>query len=694
MASKNIGCKNKRYVIVYIAYSLEIKVNYMHIPPLLTELIIIFLISIIVNIVCNKVRIPATVGFLLTGVLCGPSMLGVVNDMDSINILSELGVALLLFTIGMELSGDALARLKKPLLIGGSLQIGLTIVAVIIIYSILLNQKLTIAVFAGCLIALSSSAIVLRFLQQKGTTNTPTGRLTLAILVFQDIMIAPMLLMIPLLSGQIEPTFSDALWTIGKVVVVFGAVLLFVQFGLNHVMAAIVRTRVSELLLLSTLVFCMGLALLTTWLGLSLSLGAFLAGLFLARSEYSMNVISGILPYRDVFMSIFFISVGMLLDVDFLMHHIVAVSLITILFIFVKALLILPAVLIQKYPLKTAIIVALTLAQIGEFSFVLANEGFDAGLIDAFGYQNFLATSIITMLLTPVLIHFAPSIANGITKFLGKPHQDEVHSPQNEQALQNHLIIVGFGVSGQHLARAAKKCKIPYAILEMNPDTVKRYHDKEPIHYGDASRPAVLEHMGIANAKVIAIVISDPAAVQATVAETKKLNTNVRIVARTRFLAEVDILHKLGACDVIAEEFESSIEVFSQVLHQYMVPKQDIDALVDKIRTENYSMLRSVSHQSANMSTFLDNLPHVGVHALRLEEDAFLCGKNLIESELRQKHGVTVVAIHRNQEMIPSPEAQTILQPDDIIYVFGDENNLTQVYALVQNYSKKESEKE
>ncbi len=650
----------------------------MHIPPLLTELVLIFLISIVVNIVCTRIRIPSTVGFLLTGVLCGPSMLGFVDDTNSIDILSELGVALLLFTIGMELSGDALARLKKPVFIGGSLQIGLTIIVVVLIYLFALNEGLALAIFVGCLVALSSSAIVLRFLQQKGTTNTPSGRLTLAILVFQDIMIAPMLLLVPLLSGQVDPTPSDAFFAIGKVIGVLGAVLVFVHFGLHRIMAAIVRTRVSELLLLSTLVFCIGLALLTSWLGLSLSLGAFLAGLFLARSEYSMSVISGILPYRDVFMSIFFISVGMLLDVNYLVTHAEIVLVLTILFIIIKALLILPAVLILKYPLHTAIIVALTLAQVGEFSFVLASSGFDAGLLTTERYQNFLAMSIITMLLTPLLIFIAPRLANIVNHYLGNKDSmvDQDETSGEKSHLQNHLIIIGFGVSGQHLARAAKQCAIPYEILEMNPDTVSRFREKEPIMHGDASRPAVLEHLGIDKAKVLAIVISDPAAVQAIVAEARKLNPNVRIIARTRFLAEVDILHKLGATDVIAEEFESSIEVFSNVLHQYMIPKQDIDALVSSIRKENYSMLRSSSNQGANLGDLVGQLPHVNIHAVRLEKGAPLCEKNLLQSDLGKKYGVNVIAINQAGKIIASPQASTILQEDNIIYVFGKEENI------------------
>ena len=371
--------------------------------PLLYEIVIIFLLSIFVTIVCNRIKLPATVGFLLTGVLCGPSLLGIVKDMQAIDHIAELGVAMLLFTIGMELSGEALNRLKRPVFLGGSLQIGLTVLAVAGIAMLLRDATYQKGLFWGCLVALSSSAIVLRILQERGATNTPTGRLSLAILVFQDIMVAPMLLAVPLLAGTLELSLQGAVFSTLRVVVVLGGVLLFARFGLNRLMEAVVRTRTREILLLSTLGLCLGMAMLTNHLGLSLSLGAFLAGLMLARSEYSMSVISGILPYRDVFMSLFFISVGMMLNLEFFLEHFVAIIVLTVLFIVIKSLLTLPSVLVQGYPLRAAIITSLSLAQVGEFAFVLAASGLAAGLFDMNAYQTFLDVSVLTMMALAVL---------------------------------------------------------------------------------------------------------------------------------------------------------------------------------------------------------------------------------------------------------------------------------------------------
>lgn len=639
------------------------------------EIVIIFILSIFVTLVCNKLRLPATVGFLLTGVLCGPSMLGIVNDRGILDIIADIGVAMLLFTIGMELSGDALNRLKRPVFLGGSLQIGLTIVAVAGLCMLGQNLDWRQSILWGCLAALSSSAIVLRIMQERGVTNTPAGRLSLAILVFQDIMVAPMLLAIPMLSGTLNLSLGDIAFAILRDGGVLGAVLLFARFGLDRLMGAIMRTRTREILMLSTLSMCLGMALLTKMLGLSLSLGAFLAGLMLARSQYSMSVIAGILPYRDVFMSIFFISVGMLLNVHHLLEHFSLILTGTVLFIIVKSLLTLPAVLVQGYPLRTAIVTALSLAQVGEFAFVLAAGGINAGLFDADAYQNFLAVSVVTMMLTPGLMALAPRLAS-LCNVKGSHDALNEMADKSSPELEDHLIIVGFGISGKHLARVARESAIPYTILEMNPETVNRYRQKEPITHGDASQHVVLEHLGVKKARVLAIIISDPAAVRSIVVEARRMNANLHIIARTRFVTEVAILRRLGADEVIAEEFETSIEVFTRVLSRYLVPRQDVDAFAARIRQENYRMIRRMSASVDSLDATVSRLPDMGVQAMRIAATSPLCGLNLAESQLRSKYGITLIAILRNGKTQASPEPSFVMEDGDVAYLFGNTDKL------------------
>lgn len=515
--------------------------------PLLYEIVIIFLLSIVVTIICNKLKLPATVGFLLTGVLCGPSLLGIVSDRDAIDQVAQIGVAMLLFTIGMELSGEALNRLKRPVFLGGSLQIGLTVLAVTSL-ALLEGGAWQKCVFWGCLVALSSSAIVLRIMQEHGTTNTPTGRLSLAILVFQDIMVAPMLLCVPLLSGTLELSLENMFFSILWVVLVLGGVLLFCPFRPQQThgsRGAHPHPRDSPADHSGTV---HGHGPVDQRSGPFALTGSLSGGLAVGPLSIQHECHFRHSAYRDVFMSLFFISVGMMLNVNFFGHHFFLIIFNTILFIVIKSLLTLPAVLVQGYPLRAAIITSLSLAQVGEFSFVLAASGLTAGLFDMEAYQNFLDVSVLTMMLTPGLMAVAPRLADLVAGWRnGKQLEREEEKEETPACpLEDHLIIIGFGISGKHLAHVARESGIPYTILEMNPETVTRYKGKEPIAHGDASQPVVLEHLGVEKARVLAIIISDPAAVRAITIEARRFNPNLYIVARTRFVTEVAPLRRLG----------------------------------------------------------------------------------------------------------------------------------------------------
>lgn len=635
--------------------------------PLLPDIVVLFCLSIGVLLVCHRVRLPAIVGFLLTGVLCGPSALGLVSAVHEVELMAEIGVVLLMFTIGMELSGEELSRLRKPVFIGGTAQVGLT-VGVFAGIAMLHGQTLPQGIMVGFLAALSSTAIVLSLMQQRAQTETPQGRIALSVLIFQDIAIVPMMLAIPLLAGTVAADAKTLALSAGRTVAVLGGLLLLARYVVPPLMERVVRTRSRELLLLTTLGLCLAVALLTSSMGLSLSLGAFLAGLLLAESEYSLSVIEGVLPFRDVFTSLFFISVGMLLDVGFLFEHLGAVLAVAAALVLLKALIATPAVLLLGYPLRTCIIAAMALAQIGEFSFVLARSGLEHGLLGKDAYQMFLAASILTMTLTPGMLAVAPRFARFVTGLL---HSREVPAEAAPEGLTDHLIVIGFGLGGKHLVRAAREAGIGYTILEMNPDTVTRYQGREPIHHGDATHPLVLEHLGVRRARVLAVVISDPAAVRGITAAARALNPGLHIIVRTRFLGEVTALRDLGANEVIPEEFETSIEVFSRVLSHYLVPHQTIDTFIERIRAENYDMLRSMDRPGTALATLEGGLSGVAVEAYAVPEGAPLAGRTLKESNLRQRHGVTVVAIRRGGETIASPDGEQTLLAGDVAYLLG-----------------------
>ena len=644
--------------------------------PLLPDIVAIFCLSIGVLLVCHQVKIPPIVGFLLTGVLCGPTALGLVQNPHAVELLAEIGVVLLLFSIGLEMSGEELMRLKRPVFVGGTAQVVLTVGAFMCL-GVLTGQTWQQSMMYGFLASLSSTAIVLSRLQQKAQSESPQGRLDFSVLIFQDIAVVPMMLAIPILAGRGDTDLGGMLVSAGRTLVILVGGWVLARHVVPRIMQLVLRTRSKELMLMTVLGLCFAIALGTASLGLSLALGAFLAGLLLSGSEYSLNVLEGILPFKDVFTSLFFISVGMLLDVGFLVHHLDKVFLFAALLIFLKSILSLPPMLLVGYPLRVSILAAMSLAQIGEFSFVLARSAVNSGLMDNDGYQMFLAASIVTMMLTPTVMEIAPKVASFVSRHMHMP-VDEEAAAQRDESLKDHLIIVGFGVGGKHLARTAREAGIPYVILEMNPDTVSRYGGKEPIHGGDASKP--LEHFGIQSARVIAVVISDPSAVRAITAVARKLNPKVHIVVRTRFLGEVDALRRLGADDVIPEDFETSIEIFSRVLGHYLVPRQTIERFVNSIRHEYYNMARQLRMTGMDLPSLADEvLTGLEVVACKVEPGCALDGKRLMDTSLRKKYGVTVVGIRHAGQIIPSPGGDAFLHGDDTVFLFASPASLTTV---------------
>lgn len=656
---------------------------------ILREIVVLFILSIIVVLVCVRFRLPSIVGFLLTGVLCGPSALGLIPTPEAVDIMAEVGVAFLMFTIGMELSGKELVRLKKPLFLGGSAQVLLTTAFIFALTFWWCGPRLGIVY--GCMVTLSSTAIVLSLLQQKAQTESPQGQVCLAVLIFQDLAIVPMVLILPLLAGGLALDTNSMLLALGKGILVIGGILVFGKYLLPRLMFSVVRTRSRELMLMTTLGLCLAVALITSWVGLSLALGAFLAGLMMAESEYSLNTLESIMPFKEVFSSIFFISVGMLLDVGFFLSHLPVIALCAAAIIAAKILMTVPAVKILNYSMRTALLTAFCLAQVGEFSFVLAKSALGLELISNDAYQIFLASSILTMVLTPLLIGAAPRVA---ARILRNPDMQtpeaaaedvednaddaEGHIIRDGRQLRDHLIIIGYGIGGQIMAQGAKNCGIPYIISEMNPDTVARFRDTEPIRHGDASFPLVLAHLGAATARTLAILTSDPAGSRAIIANARAMNPSLHIIVRTRFLGNLDSYKEVGANEVIPEEFETSLEVFARVLNHYLVPRQTIDQYVSAIRRENYGMQRRLGMGGSIM----DSLPELQLVAYAVEEGSPLAGKTIAQAALRKEHGVTAAGVRRGETINNNPDAQTLLLAGDIVYLLATQEALTRAAFL------------
>jgi len=654
---------------------------------LVKDVLIIFGFSILVILLGHRLHIPPVVGFLLTGVLAGPHGLGLVKHVEDVDTLAQIGIVLLLFGIGMEFSLKKLVQMKRLLLLGGSLQVGLTI-----LFSFFIAKMLGLpwgeSVFIGFLLSMSSTAIVLRLLEQKGESAAPHGRLSIAILIFQDMIAIPMILLTPLLAvGDGDQGFDPSLlWQLGKGLVILVFVYIAAEKIVPRVLHLVARTRNKELFLLTVLSLCFGVAWLTSSLGLSLTIGAFLAGLIISESEFSNEAISNIFPFQALFLSFFFVSIGMLLNVDFVFHEPVKIALLACAIILLKSFAGVLATLILGLPLRSAVMTGIALSQIGEFSFVLAKTGIPFGLVSDDDYQLFLAVSLLTLAISPVLINLSPRIAN-LLSYLPLPERllTGVRNSQNneEKQLENHIVIVGFGISGKNLARSSKLAGIPYTILEMNPDTVREQKKLgEPIQFGDASHLQVLEHINIQKAKAVAVLTNDPIASRRIVQIARQANPSVYIIVRTRYVQEMGLMKNLGADETIPDEFGTSVEIFSRVLRQYQVPDDEIQSFVAHIRSDGYELLRTKSEKQTKLSEIKLNLSNVEIGSFRMHPNSPLVGKKLSESNLRNKYGISVLMIRRDSTTLSNPNADMQLLENDVVVVVGEKIPLKNAQEL------------
>ncbi|KAF5418109.1 MAG: Calcium-gated potassium channel MthK [Candidatus Methanogaster sp.] len=658
--------------------------------PLLNDIVIIFGLSIAVLFIFHLIRVPAIVGFLLTGILAGPHGLGLIKAAHQVEILAEIGVVLLLFAIGLEFSLKRMVQIKRSILLGGSLQVLLTIVAVFLIATEI-GLTSDESIFMGFLIALSSTAIVLKLIQERAEIDSPHGQATLGILLFQDVIIVPMMLFTPLLAGATGDLGESLIILVAKGTGIILLVAVGARWIVPQALYQITRTRSRELFLLSVFMICLAVVWLTSSMGLSLALGAFLAGLIISQSEYSHHALGNVLPFRDVFMSFFFVSIGMLLDINFLFQHPGLILLIAICFLALKATIACFAAFLLGFPLRTVILVGLALCQVGEFSFILSSTGAQHGLLAGDTYRFFLIVSVLTMAATPFIIALAPRIAEialrlplpGILKSGWHPVPVQGADIVRKQ---DHLIIIGFGVNGMNVARAAGISGIPYTILEMDPEIVRVEQAKgEPIYYGDATHEAVFHHADIKDARIVVIAISDPAATRRITEIARRLNHKIYIIVRTRYIQEMKPLYELGADDVIPEEFETSVEIFTRVLVKYLIPRDEIEKFIAVVRADGYEMLRSLSKESVPFPGLKCHLPDVEIVTLRVFKQAPAVGKTLAQIGLRKNYGVTLLAVRRNSQMLSNPDGDVHFCAGDLLVVIGPPDKIVGVMDLFDN---------
>jgi CPA2 family monovalent cation:H+ antiporter-2 len=622
-----------------------------HELPLLGDLLLLLLASVPIAFLFHRLRLPTIVGFMITGVVIGPYGFGLMGDVHAIEALAEIGVVLLLFTIGLEFSLRRIAEMKRLVFAGGGLQVAVTTLLVAgIAFS--LGRPAGQAVFFGFLFALSSTAIVLKSYVDRAEVDAPHGRAGVGILLFQDLSIVVMMLLVPIL-------------------VIILAARKAVPFLLYH----IVKLRSPELFIIFVVLMSLGTAWLTAQFGLSLALGAFIAGMVLSESEYSHQIVADVLPFRDVFNSIFFVSIGMLLSLSALRSDLPVVLALVVALTVGKAAVVLAVVRLLGNSLRVSTVTALGLAQVGEFSFILARAGLPQGLLTEADYQRFLAASILSMIATPFLIKAAPRVGYAVQKMFapGSLLEPTVagFSP-TEPDLRGHVVIVGYGLNGRNLARVLRRAELPYLVLELNAEAVREARSRdERIVYGDATRKEVLHHVGLERARVLVLAISDPVATRHTVSLARSMNPDIHVIVRTRYMSELQDLTRLGADDVIPEEFETSIEIFSRVLREYGIARHVIRQEVEAVRGEAYRMLRSPSLPAVGPGDIAEALDGASTETLVVGPEAGAIGMTIGELKLRTDTGATVIAAVRDGHTDINPGAGLRLHTGDVLVLLG-----------------------
>lgn len=631
------------------------------------DIVVILLVSLPIIFLFKKINIPSIVGFLIAGMIIGPHGFKLINDSDSINAMAQMGVIALLFTIGLEISFKDLARMKKFVFVAGTLQVVLTIIISALI-SMSIGLSTSLSIFIGMLISVSSTSVILTLLTQSNELDAPHGQIALSVSIFQDLAVVAMVLSLPLLAGQDDFRWTTTLY---QLLFAFGAVgMIFVaaKFIIPYVMIHLARARMREVFTIGTILILLGTAYLTFSIGLSFALGAFIAGLILSESDYSSQIVSDILPFKDVFISLFFVSVGLLLNIQLVLAYPLPIILISIGIIGLKAIIVFFIILLIKYPVRIAVMSALMLAQIGEFAFVLAQEGNRAGIIDAEYYNAFLASSIFTMIMIPIMFKLAPVI--GFKSSRLEPHKKR--RDKEKEKFSGHVVIAGYGLNGRNLTRVLKETGIKYIVVEMNPDTVREEKQKgERIIFGDISKIEILEDVCVDKANVLVFAISDPGTTRRSLSLAKQINPNIYTVVRTRYVNEIEELARLGADAIIPEEFETSLEIFRKVLQKYHIPLNIIMKQVAMIRNESYKLLRKDEKEPTSF-IHLDEILAAGLtETYFVNDDNPFIGKELSEINLRAETDATIIAIVRDGETITNPSGKEKLLAHDTLVITG-----------------------
>ncbi|MEQ8151616.1 MAG: cation:proton antiporter [Smithellaceae bacterium] len=644
------------------------------------KLLIILGFSIPVIYLFNKVKLPSIIGFLITGVVIGPFGLKLIDDTAGIQFMAEIGVAFLLFTIGIEIQFSRFLKNLSEIFLSGGLQILCTFIVGMLI-GLAMQLSLNQSIFVGFILTHSSSALILKLLKDRSDEDSPQGKISIGVILSQDLMVVPMMLMIPFLAGGSGPDALMIIWKMFKSILIIVVILAAARYVIPFMLERLVSMNMRDVLVITSVVVAMGIAWITESLGLSLAIGAFLAGMALSDTDFTHQIISDINPFRDVFLSVFFVSLGMILDINFLREHTGYILLVSLCIILIKAAIVFGLVKLLRYPLRVCLLSGVMLAQIGEFSFVLASQGLHQNIISGFVYQGFIGASVLTFIATPLLV--------SLTYYLLAKKRIAEGIPLTEKSrqiqLSNHAIICGLGLNGKNLIKVLKNTGINYVIIDLNFKNIKEAKAKgeKNIIWGDASNAEILKHAGIDSARVLVIAISDRFLTKRCLDIAKSIKPDLHVIVRTKYVADIDELVKLGADNIIPEEYETSIQILSRVLRMYHVPNSIILAQGNIIRNKSYGVFREVRFTEEAFEQINQILAQGTIETFYVASGSTIIGQSIKDLDLRARTDATILNIIRDNKTITNPSSDFVFQAADQLIIFGSHSALDMALAML-----------
>jgi len=658
---------------------------------LIVDLVTVLAAAAAGGLLASLLRQPVLLGYLLGGMVVGPAGLGLIKEIIQVETLAQFGVAFLLFALGVEFSLTELRKVQAISLGGGGLQIALTILITTLI-ALWTGWVTSVAqgIFLGSILSLSSTAVVLKCLIERNETETAHGQVMLGILIVQDLALGLMLAVLPALDKPPEEAGIAIAWALGEIALLaVGAVVAGVWL-IPPLLRFLARTESRELFLLGVVALCLGIALLTEHLGLSIEMGAFVAGLMISEVEYADQTLAYVEPLQDIFATLFFAAIGMLIDPVFLWHNLELILGLVTIVIVGKLLIITPLVKLFGYSLKTALIAGLGLAQIGEFSFVLASEGQFLGLVSRQVYLLILGTTAVTLVITPFVLGMVPRLfrwAEAVPP-LKQWLEAKADVPEvgEELPIKNHVIVCGYGRVGRNVVKLLQEYDYPIIVIDQAESVIQQLRERRiPYVYGNAASPQVLEKAQVEQAQGMAIALPDPMSSRLCLKRALEFTPELDVIVRANQDKDIELLYQLGAREVVQPAFEASLELSSHLLFSMGLSEETVQRQVRQIRSSHYLDFRPQRPSSAIARDLRVAAQAMNSKWYPLPDDSPLVGMTLEEADLRRLMGITLMAIQRtNGEELDYPDVQTLLKQGDRLLVVGETEEQTAFEALVK----------